>query len=64
METMETLQKLKEEVSLLERENATLAERNRIMREIEREIEKQDLSIGVWPLIKDIINPPELDKEN
>ena len=57
---METLQKLKEEVSLLERENATLAERNRIM----REIEKQDLTFGVWPLIKDIINPPELDKEN
>lgn len=56
---MEELQKAHEEVVKTAREAAVLGEQNRIL----REIEKADLPLSVWPLIKDIICPPDPSKQ-
>ena len=50
---MDKLEELKKEVEKKIREVATLEERNRIM----REIDKANLPLGVWPLIENIISP-------
>lgn len=50
---MENLEKLRKEVETRKMELATLQERNRIL----LEIKKANLPLGVWPLIKNIINP-------
>lgn len=46
---------MKEELEKVIKKAAILEERSRIM----DEIIKADLPLGIWPLIKNIINPPD-----
>lgn len=48
-----TLEELTKELEEKIKRLAVLSERNRIM----AELNKTDLPLGVWPAIKDIINP-------
>ena len=50
---MNPLEQMRDKIETLIRESAILAERNRIM----REIDEANLPLGVWPLIEKIINP-------